>query len=212
MALRRSGSKGYFYYSCRAATDKGNCKKRTIREDKLIKIVFDTIRIQIELVQSLSDTLNAINQRPNVKTQSNRLTAMLKMRQTELDKIITASDSLYLDWKNGDITKEDYRRLKSSFDEKVDALQTTIENIKDEINTLARGVNSDAPYLTTFLKHKNIAELNRGIAVELINTIFVHEDGQITIDFAFDDELKRVLDFIENNKNDLIVIGNQAVS
>jgi len=212
MALRRSGSKGYFYYSCRAATDKGNCKKRTIREDKLIKIVFDTIRIQIELVQSLSDTLNAINQRPNVKTQSNRLTAMLKMRQTELDKIITASDSLYLDWKNGDITKEDYRRLKSSFDEKVDALQTTIENIKDEINTLARGVNSDAPYLTTFLKHKNIAELNRGIAVELIDTIFVHEDGQITIDFAFDDELKRVLDFIENNKNDLIVIGNQAVS
>jgi len=62
------------------------------------------------------------------------------------------------------------------------------------------------------LKHKNIAELNRGITVELIDTIFVHEDGQITIDFAFDDELKRVLDFIENNKNDLIVIGNQAVS
>jgi len=211
MAMRRSTAKNHSYYSCRAAQDKGNCKHRTIREDRLIKAVYDAVRIQIELVQSLSDTLNAINQRPNVKTQSNRLTAMLKMRQTELDKLITASDSLYLDWKNGEITKEDYRRMKSSFDEKVDALQTTVENIKDEINTLAKGVNSDDPYLSTFLKHKNITELNRGIVVELINTIFVHEDGQITIEFAFDDELKRVLDFIENNRNDLTIIENQAV-
>ena len=162
--------------------------------------------------KSLSDALNAINQRPNVKTQSNRLTAMLKMRQTELDKLITAYDNLYMDWKNGDITKEDYRRMKLSFDEKVDALQTVVDNIKDEINTLARGVNADDPYLTTFLKHKNIAELNRGIVVELIKNLYVHADGQITIEFSFDDELKRVLDFIDNNQNDLVLIGQQAVS
>lgn|GEM_PF-4547460 len=70
--------------------------------------------------------------------------------------------------------------MKLSFDEKVDALQTVVDNIKDKINTLARGVNSADPYLTTFLKHKNITELNRGIVVELINTLYVHEDGQIT--------------------------------
>jgi hypothetical protein len=178
----------------------------------LEKVVLDAVRVQIELVQSLSDALNAINQRPNVKTQSNRLTSMLKMRQTELDKIITASDSLYMDWKNEDITKEDYRRMKTSFDEKADALRAAVENIKDEINTLAKGVNADTPYLTTFLKYKNITELNRGIVVELIDTLYVHEDGQITIEFLFDDELKRVLDFIENNQNDLVVVDKRAVS
>jgi len=117
-----------------------------------------------------------------------------------------------MDWKNGDITKEDYRRMKASFDEKADALRAAVENIKDEINTLAKGVNADDPFLTAFLKYKNITELNRGIVVELINTVYVHEDGQITIEFAFDDELKRVLDFIENNKNDLTIVENQAVS
>jgi len=211
--LVRTTSKDLVYYRCRTNDEKGDgvCVRRSIREDRLIKAVYDAVRVQIELVQSLSDALNEINQRPNVKTQSNRLTAMLKMRQTELDKLITASDSLYMDWKNGDINKEDYRRMKLSFDEKVDALQTVVDNIKDEINTLARGVNSADPYLTTFLKHKNITELNRGIVVELINTLYVHEDGQITIEFSFDDELKRVLDFIENNKNDLIVVGQQAI-
>ena len=76
MAMRRSSANNYSYYSCRAAQDKGNCKRRTVREDRLIKAVYDAVRVQIELVQSLSDALNAINQRPNVKTQSNRLTAM----------------------------------------------------------------------------------------------------------------------------------------
>jgi hypothetical protein len=211
MAMRRSSSKCFSYYSCRAALDKGSCKRRSIREDRLENAVFDAVRVQIELVQSLSDALNAINQRPNVKTQSNRLATMLKLRQGELDKTVTASDSLYMDWKNGDITKEDYRRMKTAFDEKADALRAMVANINDEINTMARGVNADDPYLVTFLKHKNITELNRGIVVELINNVYVHEDGQITIEFAFDDELKRVLDFIENNKNDLTVVGNHAI-
>jgi len=212
--LVRTTSKELVYYRCRTNDEKGNgvCVRRSIREDKLIKAVYDAVRVQIELAQSLSDALNAINQRPNVKTQSNRLTAMLKMRQAELDKIIIASDSLYMDWKNGDLTKEDYRRMKSSFDEKADALRAAVENINDEINTLARGVNANDPYLTTFLKYKNITELNRGIVVELINTIYVHENGQLTIEFSFADELKRVLDFIENNKNDLVIVDNQAVS
>jgi DNA invertase Pin-like site-specific DNA recombinase len=212
--LVRTTSKDLVYYRCRTNSEKGDgvCVNRSIREDKLIKAVYDAVRVQIELVQSLSDALNAINQRPNVKTQSNRLAAMLKMRQTELDKITAASDSLYMDWKNGDITKEDYRRMKTSFDEKTDALRTAADNIKDEINTLARGVNADDPYLTTFLKHKNITGLNRGIVVELIKTLYVHADGQITIEFAFADELKRVLDFIDNNQNDLVIVGKQAVS
>jgi hypothetical protein len=211
-AMRRKTSKLLTYYHCRTVVDKGGCTKRSIREDKLIQAVYDAVRIQIELVESLSETLNAINQRPTVKTQSNRLTNMLKLRQAELDKIIVASDSLYMDWKNGDITKEDYRRMKASFDEKSNALRAAVENIKDEIGTPARGVNSDDPYLATFLRHKNIAEINRGIVVELINTIYVHEDGRITIEFSFDDELKRVIDFTMNNKNDLVLIDSQAVS
>ncbi len=39
-----------------------------------------------------------------------------------------------------------------------------------------------------FLKHKNITKLNRGILVELIDTIYVHENNEITIKFNFTDQ------------------------
>ena len=101
--------------------------------------------------------------------------------------------------------------MKASFDEKTDVLKAAADNIKDEINTPARGVDSDDPYLAMFLKYRNIPELNRGIIVELIDSIYVHTDGQVTIDFSLDDELKRMLDFIENNDNGLVILSNHAV-
>ncbi len=77
---------------------------------------------------------------------------------------------------------------------------------------MAKGVSSEDAYLTAFKKHNNIQSLERGIIVELIDTIYVHEDGAITIDFAFEDEIKRVIDFIENNRIDLTLLQQQAVS
>ena len=71
---------------------------------------------------------------------------------------------------------------------------------------MADGIDTDDPYLTAFLKHKNIQTLNRGIVVELVNMVWVHENGEITVDFNFTDEYQRILDYIENNHNILTVI------
>ncbi len=211
-SMRRQVTKNIVYYYCRTKIDKGQCTKHTIREEKLTQAVLDAIRIQINLVESLTDTLDAINQNATIKTESTRLSAMLKLREDELQKIIIAIDNLYLSWQSGEITKEDHRRMRANFGEKADRLRETIEKIKDEINTMAKGVTSDDTYLTAFIKHKNIKTLERGIIVELIDTIYVHEKGQLTIDFVFADELKRVVDFIENNRLELTVLESKAVS
>ena len=213
-AMRRKTAKNLAYFHCRTVIDKGKdaCVKRSIREDKLQKAVLDAIRMQIVLAESLNEAVEAINRIPIVKTQSNRLNNSLKLRQAELSKTLAIYDGLYLDWKNGEISNEDYQRRKTSYGEEVETLKVSVANIHDEIATMANGVNAADPYLTAFLKHQNISKLNRGILTELIHTIYVHKDGQITIDFLFEDELKRVLDFIENNRNDMIMADNKAVS
>ncbi len=213
-AMRRKTSKNYVYYYCRTETDKGkgSCSKHVIREDALSKAVLDAIRIQIALIGSLSDILDGINKTPTVKTHSTRLNSSLKMREQELQKVLTASDGLYLDWKSGEITKDDYRRMKDRFDEQISKLKEAIAGICNEMETMAVGIKTDDPYLTKFMKHKDIDTLERGILVELIDTVFVHSDGSITIDFNFADELKRVADYIENNRNDLTLVVAKSIS
>ena len=207
-AMSRKTSKRLVYYHCRTVLDKGMgaCIKRSIREETLIQAVYDAIRLQIDLVQSLSDTLTAIQERPAAKTGSSRLNAMLALRQKELDRIDKAMESLYLDWKSGDITKEDYIRMRASFDEKTGALRVAVENIQEEMGTLVTSTGADDPYLTTFLNHKNIRELNRGIVVALIDAIYVHADGWVTIDFAFADEYKRAVELMEDNRDDCTAV------
>ena len=89
--------------------------------------------------------------------------------------------------------------MKVKFQEKIQDFEETITHLKTEIKIASQGVGNDDPYLKMFLKHKNITKLNRGILVELIDTIYVHENNEITINFNFTDQHKRMLEFIENN-------------
>lgn len=212
-ALTRKQSKGIVYYSCRTYNDKSKtkCSKHSIREDVLQKAVLVAIQKQIELVGTLSGIIDTINRAPVVHTQSTRLTHMLKLRTGELDKLGGVIDSLYLDWKNGDITRDEYRRMKAKFEEQAEQLHQVIKNLNDEIQTMAQGVKSDEPYLASFLKYRNINRLERGILVELVDTIYVHEGGKIEIKFNFADQYQRVIDFIENNQRELTVLEDKAV-
>ena len=110
-------------------------------------------------------------------------------------------DNLYMDWKCGEITRAEYVRMKAKFEAKADSMKNAIVNLKAEIELSSKGVGNNDPYLQMFLKHKNITELNRGILAELIDTIYIHENNEITIKFNFADQHKRLLDFISNNQN-----------
>ena len=205
-AMRRKTARNLAYYACRTFTDKKTCSKHSIRQDKLEEAVLAALQVQIALVDELSEEIERINNAPVINRENKRLTLALKQAEKQLKQYHDASDSLYLDWKSGDITKEEYRRLKGKIAEQTAQLEQNISYLKEEMQVMADGIDTDAPYLTAFLKHKNIQTLNRGIVVELVNMVWVHENGEITVDFNFADEYQRILDYIENNHSIFTVI------
>ena len=59
---------------------------------------------------------------------------------------------MYLDWKSGDITKDEYRRLKGKIAEQIAQLEQNISYLKEEMQVMADGIDTDDPYLTCFSK------------------------------------------------------------
>ena len=117
-----------------------------------------------------------------------------------------------MDWKCGDITRAEYVRMKAKFEQQAEQVKGIIANLQTEIQLSEKGVGSDNPYLTTFLKHENVKSLDRGLLVELIDTIYVHDNNEITIQFNFADQHKRIVEFIESNQHNLELIkSNNAV-
>ena len=210
-AMRRKTARNIAYYSCRSYIDKKICSKHSIRQDKLENAVLAALQMQIALVDRLAEEIERINNAPVINRESKRLSHSLKQAEKQLKQYNDASDSLYLDWKSGEITKEEYRRLKGKIAEQIQQLEANISYLKEEMQVMADGIGTDDPYLTAFLKYKNIQSLNRGIMVELVKAVWVHENGEITVDFNFADEYQRIIDYIENNHNVIRVIENKAI-
>lgn len=211
-AMTRRTAKGYVYYACRTYQEKGKekCGKHTIRLDVLEQAVLITIQKQIELVATLEEVIQEINNAPVVHTQSQRLTHLLKLRLQELEKARTIKDSLYVDWKMGELSRDDYGRMKTKFETQIQQLEQTVAHLQEETRVMEKGVTVDDPYLATFKRHKNIDHLERGILVELVEAILIHESGEVEIEFKFADQCRRIIEFIENNRRELTMIEGKV--
>lgn len=193
--------KEYNYYICStyALKNKSKCSRHSIKLEILEEAVLKAIQIQIAMVENMSEVISEINKQATIVNQSSRLKKQLNEKQKELEKIICVTDNLYMDWKSEEISRNEYARMKSRFEIKAEEIRRIISNIEAEIQSSSKGVGDNDPYLKTFLKYKNIKELNRGILIELIDTIYIHENNEITIQFKFADQCKRLKEFIKDN-------------
>lgn len=211
--MTRRTSKGYTYYSCKTyiMKSRGLCSSHTIRDELVEQVVFEAVKRQIDLCGSLAEIIDEINQAPVVRNQSTRLDKLLKTQEQELHKITNLCDNLYIDWKSGDLTRDEYHRMKAKFEQQAEEIRQTIANLQEEQTFVSNGITSADPYLQTFLKYKNIDHLERGIVVALIEQISIYEEKRIEVEFNFADQHQRILDFIEANQPKLRVVKSEAV-
>ena len=96
---------------------------------------------------------------------------------------------LYLDWKNGVITNEEYVRLKGKITEQENLLRKKIKALTGELGQKT-GKQEENPCLRALLKDGMLPKLPRTLLLEMIDTIWVHEKGAISIDFKMEDVFK----------------------
>ena len=134
----------------------------------------------IEIIEKASEnTQNSIENKNIEKSIMNK--------QNEIVKLSNYKMSLYEDWKNEYITKEEYLEYKNKYEKNIEELKKNIEILEKEKQKYERQKTSKKVWLENFKENKKITQLSRVILLELINSIYVHEDGNITIKFNFEE-------------------------
>jgi hypothetical protein len=77
---------------------------------------------------------------------------LISAEEKELAKIMRYKQALYQDWKDGDITHNDYRHMSEDYERQNEAISTVIANLKAERDELENGVGTENPFLATFTK------------------------------------------------------------
>ena len=207
-SITRSQS-GNVYYACSTYKyrSRAACSMHSIKHERLEAAVLFAVRQQVHLAVSYSELVARINSAPIKKSQSFRLDDLIAAKERELTKITRYKQSLYQDWKDGEITQQDYRNMKADYERQAAALSDVLERLTAERAELANGVDNEHPALVAFMKYQNIETLNREILIELVDYIKVYENGNISVKFKFADELRKIAEYIEINISEIPAVA-----
>lgn len=201
-AITRSvGNNNNVYYACSTYKNRSRtaCTMHSIKHNRLEAAVLFAVQQQVHLAVSYSEMIARINTAPVKKSQSIRLEELIAAKERELAKISRYKQSLYQDWKDGEITRNEYRHMSEDYERQAEALNNVLRTLTDEQEQLENGVDAESPFLTAFLKYQNIDKLTREILAELIDYIKVYEGGNISVKFKYADEFRRMAEYIELN-------------
>lgn len=203
-AMKKTNAGKYEYLVCRTYKDAGRdfCTSRSIRFDVLEKIVLETIKSQMSLVIDMQSIIDDVNNLPEIKTKSSRLEKLVEEQRKEIDRTERLIDASYHDWKNEDISREQYQRIRKDSEEKLESIRNTLQKIYAEQQQLDNGIRATDNYFKHFLKYKNIEELNKLLLVELIDKIYINVDKTVHIDFKYNDQYKLIIDYINENHDE----------
>ena len=110
-AITRSvGNNNNVYYACSTYKNRSRtaCTMHSIKHNRLEAAVLFAVQQQVHLAVSYSEMIARINTAPVKKSQSIRLEELIAAKERELAKISRYKQSLYQDWKDGEITQQDY--------------------------------------------------------------------------------------------------------
>ena len=199
--IRCAGKNNNVYYACSTYKNHSRtaCTMHSIKHNRLEAAVLFAIQQQVHLAVSYSDLVARINAAPVKRSQSHRLNDLIAAKERELAKVSRYKQSIYQDWKDGEITRQEYHFMKADYDEKMASLTDALASLTAERDELANGVNNEHPALVAFMKYQNISTLTREILIELVDHIKVYENGNISVKFKSADELRKIAEYIHLN-------------
>jgi hypothetical protein len=189
----------YSYYRCVTSSkmDSSACSPHSIRIDRLEHTVLTTIQTMISTALEFDKLINEID----LKLMTGREKSVL---QSTIDTYISQRErqremllSLYPDWKSGMITKEEYLLLKQDINNKISLADKKIDDLQKQIKDSEGDDIKQNEFITNFKKYAKIEKLTRPILTQLVDSILVHDNGNITINFKFKDAYEQLLDYIE---------------
>ena len=208
-SITRSQSGKNIYYACSTYKNRSRtaCSMHSIKHNRLEAAVLFAIQYQVNTAVSYSEMITNINSAPLKKSQSHRLNDQIAAKEKELTKITRYKQSLYQDWKDGEITQQEYRDMKADYERQAAELADVLARLNAERAELANGVDKEHPALVAFAKYQSIETLTREILTDLVDHIKVYENGNISVHFKFADEFRKIAEYIEINTTDTAEAG-----
>ncbi len=195
MWRRADGSKTYsLYCGTYKRNGKQYCTPHTLPMAVLEQIVLEDLKT---LVQNVGDLRELVSAQHLSASKMKRVADMeISKIRSELERVKRLKQSIYEDYKEELITKEEFLSYREDYQKKEELYSKQIEALEEKKNDSITDDVFDTPWLKRLLELKDIEKLDREIVVEMISEIKVYENRKIKITYNFSNELEHLFSSI----------------
>ena len=179
-AMAKVEYKGQLQYICGTYKNCSSklCTRHRINHDTLKNIIIADINLILSKVESLNEMIEDREQKNQGISTSDKKT-QLNGLQIQLDKLKERKKSLYDDYKEGLIDKEEYIGYRNEYDGRISDTNTLISKLGEEPNEETSP--SENSFISQLKNTSKVNDINRIILSNFYDKIVIYEDKKIEL-------------------------------
>ena len=201
MKLHRSFStkrdKAYFTFKCPTYAEHGSkgCSDVKKRKADLDVTVFSFIKAQMTVFIDMEHTLQSLLAAKTGSVEQGRTRSKRRLLQQKLENKKSILSGLYVDYKEGLLSRQDYLFTRERIDSAIHEIET---ELAEQESSKTRGLlTGEMKWKHMVQKYQNAAELSQEMVEAFVETIKLHKDGSLEIKLNYMDEFAALIDACE---------------
>ena len=201
MKLHRSFStkrdKAYFTFKCPTYAEHGSkgCSDVKKRKADLDVTVFSFIKAQMTVFIDMEHTLQSLLAAKTGSVEQGRTRSKRRLLQQKLENKKSILSGLYVDYKEGLLSRQDYLFTRERIDSAIHEIET---ELAEQESSKTRGLlTGEMKWKHMVQKYQNATELSQEMVEAFVETIKLHKDGSLEIKLNYMDEFAALIDACE---------------
>lgn len=116
----------------------------------------------------------------------------IKVNNLKNDKI-----KHYENWKNNKISESEFNKLYSDIDNQIKSINDEIESYDISYRDKIKKIRKNDYWIGHFKRNRRIKKITKEVLHELVENIFVYENGQVEVIFKYKDEFMNLIKYLE---------------
>lgn len=197
---RRSGRE-YTYFICGGnKSDKHLCSSHMIRESTVYDAVLAVIQAQIAAAMDMSAALRQADGLAWENRELERIRSKRAFQEELADKNRRLKAGAYDDFKNGFISREDYKAFTEQFERQIREAVEAITRLDQERDSVMGGLARQQGWLAQFTRYENIQELSRNSVAAMVDRIEIRVDKDMDVRLLHRDHFSSIAAFLNEQR------------
>lgn len=175
--------------------DKFMCTKKRLLESELLPMIHATIEAQMQTLADINCIIDDARKQASYVNKLDMIDDIVEKTQKSLARITRLRSSLYEDFKNGLLSREEYALTKAKYETQHRELSDQIDTLSVQKNKQTDTINLNK-WAAAYSAFTSSKELSRELIISAIERIEVSQSDNVSVIFNCRDEQMALLEGI----------------